>query len=179
MSRMSFVRHSVQFAAALLLMGSLFWSGCSEDGNSGFMEIVPQTVGITVFDNLILEGGKWRDDYFEITGDMLHPEVRSNWTVLNREVFIDMYLFRASDYDPNVRPDQQPNVFWSSVPVEGPEFGDRRGTQIILHPCVYNTETPPRCRPDGQWVVVFFNDNEAILSKRSSVSATVNLRFFK
>ena len=180
MPRMSQVRLFSKTAAVVLVLGATLLTGCSEDSSSGFQEILPQTTAIAVFDDLIMSGGDWKADYFDITGDMVHPEVRSNWTVLNREVFIDMYLFRASDYDPNLPPDEQADkVFWSSVPIDGPQFGDRRGTQIILHPCVYNTETPPRCRPDGQWVVVFYNDNEAILVKRTSLSATVNLRFFK
>jgi len=179
MPRMSVVRRSSKIAASLLVLGAVLLSGCSEDGSSGFMEIEPQNVPVSIFDDQIMEGGQWRFDYFDITGDMIHPEVRSTWTVINRQVFIDMYVFRASDYDPALRPDEQANVFWSSVPLEGPEFGDRRGTQVILHPCIYNTETPPRCRPDGQWVVVFFNNNEAIPAKRTSLSATVNLRFFK
>jgi len=176
---MTVVRKISGLAGILALPGLVLLAGCSEDANSSFMEVAPQITPIAVFDDLIMSGGQWRADYFTITGDMKHPEVRSNWTVLNREVFIDMYLFRALDYDPNLAPTQQANVFWSSVPVDGPEFGDRRGTQIILHPCVYNSETPPRCLPDGQWVVVFFNDNENILAKRTSLSATVNLRFFK
>jgi hypothetical protein len=178
MPRMSRVRRIPGVARLLALSSLVLLAGCSEDASSGFMEVEPQFSPITVFDDLIMRGGDQKVAYFDIATDMVHPEVRSNWTVLNREVFIDMYLFRATDYDPNLPPDVQ-DFFWSSVPAEGPLFGDRRGTQIILHPCVYDNESPPRCRPEGQWVVVFYNDNEDIFAKRTSLSATVNLRFFK
>jgi hypothetical protein len=165
--------------AAVLLLGQLLWSGCSEDGNSSFMEIEPQVNSVAVIDRGILAGGQWRAIFFDITGDMVQPSVHSNWTVITRELFIDMYLFRASDYDPGLPPNTQPKAFWKSVPDVGPIYGPRRGSQVTLNPCVYNTETPPQCRPEGQWVVVFYNDNQPIPAKRATYSANVSVRFFK
>jgi len=162
-----------------LLGSALVTSGCSENGGSTFMEIEPHYLSVASLDKVVMMGGNWRQYYFDIAGDMIHPEVRSRWTVLNREVFIDMYLFRADTYDPTKPPTQQAETFWTSVPQEGPLYGDRRGTEIILHPCVYDTATPPVCRPDGQWVVVFYNDNVATPTTRTELSANVEVRYFK
>lgn len=162
-----------------LLGSTLLWSGCSEDSASSFQEIEPRLDPVLVLDDFLMQGGQKREAFFTITSDMKHPELRANWTVLNREVFIDMYVVRAEDYDPNVPPPQQPRIFWSSVPEEGPLYGDRRGSAIILHPCAYDNSPVPACRPEGNWVVLFYNDNLATPATRTEVSATVNLRYFQ
>jgi hypothetical protein len=165
---------------AMLLGSSLLWSGCSENGGSSFMEIAPRTDPVAEVNDRVMEGGQWLAFFFNISGDMGHPELRANWTVLNREVYIDMYLMQAADYDPNLPPDEQSNIFWTSVPQEGPLFGDRRGSAIVLHPCVeYDASPEPVCRPEGSWVVLFYNDNIRALPYRTELSASVYLRYFQ
>jgi hypothetical protein len=177
MRRMGIVRSASIFAALLLGVGLL--AGCSDEGGQSFMEVEPTSTGVAIFDDVLMEGGEQLRFYFNIASDMISPEIRANWTVINREIFIDMYLILRSDYKPELLPPDQPKIFWSSVPELGPEFGDRRGTSIILHPCEFDMSDPPVCRPEGAWVILFYNPQLRTPVNRSAVSATVNLRFFQ
>ncbi len=177
MHRMGMVRSGSVFAALLIGVGLL--AGCGDDGGQTFMEIQPQIRGVVDLDDVEMEGGDDIAFVFVIESDMISPEVRAKWTVQNREIFIDMYLMRQSDYDPELSPPEQTNIFWTSVPDIGPEFGERRVSSITLHPCVYNDADPPACRPEGAWVVLFHNALLKTPANRTFVSLTVNLRYFQ
>jgi hypothetical protein len=168
-----------RFLTAALLGTTLLASGCSEEGSSTFMEIEPQSQVVASVNDVLMEGQNLLTYSFNITGDMRHPELRADWTVLNREIFIDMYLMRADAYVDSLTPPEQTDIFWTSVPQEGPLFGDRRGSSIILHPCAYDTSDPPQCLPQGEWIVLFFNDNVRTPNTRTEMSATVVLRYFQ
>ena len=56
--------------------------------------------------------------------------------------------------------------FWSSVPEEGPNFGERRPTLIHLHP------------EPGAWMVIFYNPNVVSPATRALLSATVEYSYY-
>lgn len=164
---------------AVLLLGVGLFAGCGDEGGQSFMEIEVRTKSVANFDDKLMEGGDVLVFPFIIESDMISPEIRANWTVLNREIYIDMYVLPQSDYNPELLPPEQPNIFWTSVPQIGPEFGERRGTSIILHPCTFDDADPPVCRPEGAWVVLFYNAELRTAANKSDVFATVDLRYFQ
>ncbi len=142
-------------------------AGCGEDTPTTFARIENKVETIANFQRFQIQGKERLEYRTNAQTGLLHVEFLINWTDLTRDIEVDVYVVRDADYDASKPPDQLTEVFWTSVPTEGPQFGERRPTLIHLHP------TP------GDWVIVFYNPNDRNPSTRASLSATIELSYFK
>ena len=154
------------------LLGLLAWGlalpGCGNDSSPTFARIENVVETIADFRRFQLQGQERLEYQTTVKPGLLHVEFLMNWTNLTRDIEVDVYVVRNEDYVATVPPAQLGKVFWTSVPQEGPQFGDRRPTLIHLHPS------------PGDWVIVFFNPKAAgNPANRATLSATVQLSYFK
>jgi len=154
-------------------------AGCEDE--VGFARVEHQTEIVASFQRLTIDG-KDRVEYLgTVPSGKDHPEFLVNWSNLNSEVKIELYVFDRSSYVDNLplmqlaedlteQQEQNPDgpllVLWPQLPLEGPQFGDRLPTQLHLHP------TP------GDWVLVFYNPLDRNLANRAMISGSVELSFF-
>ena len=154
-------------------------AGCEDP--QGFARVERQTEVVASFNRQTIDG-KARVEYFgAVPSAKDHPEFLVNWSNLNSEAKVELYVFNRSAYvdslplmqhaeDLTEQQKQNPDgpllVLWPQLPLEGPQFGDRLPTQLHLHP------TP------GDWVLVFYNPLDRNLANRAMISGTVELSFF-
>lgn len=162
------LRHSPRPKTSVLMLTVLAAAGIAlmgcNNNTTGFARVEEITETVARFERLNLEG-RQRVEYQVTVGTQTHPEVMINWTNLNREIEVEVYVVLLAKYDPNVNPATLKH-FWSSVPEVGPNFGDRRPTLINLHPEV------------GTYVVVFYNPNDRSPSTRATLSATIEYSYY-
>ena len=153
-------------------------AGCEDP--EGFARVERRTEVVATFTRVTVPG-RGRVEYFGTAPQKDHPEFLVNWTNLNREITVELYIFRRQDYDPSQPPrqlaealteaqNQDPagglRVLWPQLPDEGPQFGDRLPTQLHLHPTT------------GDWVFVFYNPLDPNPINRATISGSIELSYF-
>ncbi len=154
-------------------------AGCEEP--QGFARVERQSEIVASFQRKTIDG-KTRVEYVgTVPGAKDHPEFLVNWSNLNSEVKVELYVFNRDFYDntlppmelaeglteqQKLNPDGPLLVLWPQLPLEGPQFGDRLPTQLHLHPNV------------GDWVLVFYNPLDRTLANRALISGSVELSYF-
>ena len=148
----------------LLVVAAWGVSGCQSETPT-FGRVEKLEVVIADFEDFELPGQDRLAYQGEVLAGMTHPEFIVRWTNTTRDVVVDLYIVRLEDYDPDLPPNQQPNVFWTSARPEG-SFGDPPTTAHV-HP------------EPGTWVIFFFNPSDA--GRRTLIadlSADVRLTHF-
>jgi hypothetical protein len=130
----------------LLVATCCVLSGCQSESPT-FGRVEKREVIIADFEDLELPGQARLAYQAEVLDGMTHPEFIVRWTNTTRDVVVDLYIVRLEDYDPDLPPNAQPNMFWTSARAEG-SFGDPQ-THAHVHP------------EPGTWVIFFFNPADA------------------
>ena len=154
-------------------------AGCEEP--TGFARVERKTEIVAHFERLPIEG-KARVEYVTtVPGGKDHPELLVNWSNLNSEAKVELYVFLRSAYvdslplmqlaeDLTAQQKQNPDgpllILWPQLPLEGPQFGDRLPTQLHLHPSV------------AEWVHVFYNPLERNPANRALISGSIAMAYF-
>jgi len=144
--------------------GFVALSGACNDPQT-FQDVQKHTVEFIMFRNVAMLGGDRQTFPQNVPGDVTHPSFEGRWVVRDPEKPVDMYVFRASDYDPN-RPLADQAYFWSSTTMSN-GLGQQRSQEVHVHP------TP------GDWLIVFSNPAVGTVGTRTDVSADISLSFFK
>jgi len=141
-------------------------SACEESPVIGEREeVVNRFVDIR---NVMVAGQGWLTFKVDIPGDAIHPHIEGRWTVGNVERPVDVYVFRGSQYDPNLSPVAQPQpYFWTSTIAAGSGIGQNRTNEVHIH------------ASSGQWVVVFYNPGANPLTSRTDLSAEIENNYFR
>ena len=180
--------------AALTLAGAaaLFLLPACEDTQT-FARVEQRSVTVDTFQRKPVDGGA-RVEVNVSVPQKDHPEILVNWTNLNGEIEVEVYVFARWVYtDPanagkalaalaeeqtelqNQERDaaeanqQQPpplRILWPQLPNAAPPYGETRPTKIHLHP------------DPGEWVVIYYNPFGPGPSNRALLSATVALTYY-
>lgn len=155
-----------RLAAACVATLSLLLLGCED--SQKFEDILRNDIEVADFERVRLRGGeKLILKVTEVTSDMIHPEFIGRWTNLRREIEVNFYVLPLADFDENKPISELENILFTSVADDGVGFGDRRVTEMHVHPS------------PGQWVMFFFNPRPGGPSNEAELSADVRLSFFK
>lgn len=154
-------------------------AGCEEP--TGFARVERQTEIVASFQRQTIEGRARVEYVSTVPGGKDHPEFLVNWSNLNTEVKVELYVFLRSAYVDSLPPmqlaedltaqqKQNPDgpllILWPQLPLEGPQFGDRLPTQLHLHPSV------------AEWVLVFYNPLDRNLANRALISGSIEMSYF-
>lgn len=100
-----------------------------------------------------------------VGSDVTHPHFEGRWTVRDPERPVDVYVFRAEDYNPAQPPASQ-GYFWAST-TSSIGVGQSRSNELHLHPA------------PGNWLLVFFNPGLNPQASRTDLSAEITYTYFK
>ena len=154
-------------------------AGCDEP--TGFARVEAQTEIVSHFQRQTIEGKARVEHVATVPSGKDHPSFLVNWSNLNSEAKVELYVFLRSAYvdslplmqqaqDLTAQQKQNPDgpllILWPQLPLEGPQFGDRLPTQLHLHPSV------------AEWILIFYNPLDRSPSTRALISGSIALTYF-
>ena len=152
-----------RFGVVLLMALGVVSTRCGDPQT--FEEVQRRIEPFIDFRNATVLGQDRQAFAHRVPADVGHPHFEGRWTVANPERPVDVYVFRAGDYDP-LQPLSAQHYFWAST-TSGLGVGQMRNNELHLHP------TP------GDWVLVFFNPGLSPQGNRTDLSAEITFSYFK
>jgi hypothetical protein len=154
-------KRSGAWLAGVLVAAML--GGCDEP--TTIAEPVEVTREIVDIRNVMLAGLDRLAYSISVPAEAVHPHFAGTWTVADVERPVNLYVFRAADYNPNLPPQDQAYA-WPHMPYPSSGIGRVRTNGIAFHPAV------------GDWVLVFHNPTAGpLVSSRSDLSAGIQLEY--
>lgn len=152
-----------RIGAAVLMVLALGSSRCSDP--QSFEDVQRRIEPFIDFRNVTVLGQDRQVFARDVPGEAVHPHFEGRWTVRDPERPVDVYVFRAGEYNPT-QPLADQNYYWAST-TNTLGVGQARSNELHLHPS------------PGGWVLVFFNPGVNPQGARTDLSAEITFTYFR
>ncbi len=147
-----------RFRLPILTVLAFVGAGCNSTPES-VLEVAKHTQPVVDIRNVIINGQARVSFSFAVPGDVGHPHFQGRWTVRDAEKPVQVFVFRAADYNDTLLPTVQTATWSWTLTSDKPE--------MHVHP------TP------GSWVIVYFNPAQGGATTRTDLSSEIDFSYFK
>ena len=156
-----------RFSLPMLAIVAFTGVGCNTP--ESVLEVSKHNQPVVDIRNVILNGQARVTFPFAVPGDVGHPHFEGRWTLRDKEKPVQVFVFRAQDYDDSL----PPRAAGSCSPPDTTGCAIWSWTSTSDKPEMHVHPTP------GNWVVVFFNPALPGPTTRADVSSEIDFSYFK